>query len=269
VSRLPLPGVIDSHCHLQSLSAEDRGPALERARKRGVAGFLVPATHLEEAEELLALAEAHPDIWCALGVHPHEAGRWGPGDAERLAKLLAHPRAVAVGEVGLDFHYDLAPRQAQERALREQWEVALDVGLPVVVHNRDSDSAMLSMFREPAFQGLAADFHSFSGSLEMARELVARGCWLGVSGMVTFRRAENIREILTILPLERLLLETDAPYLAPVPHRGKPNEPAWVVEVAARVAAERGLSPSDLARQTTVNFFTLFSRAAPPVAPGP
>jgi TatD DNase family protein len=255
-------GVVDSHCHLQGLEPGEREKALDRARERGVVGFLVPGTHLEEAEEVLALAEAHLDVWCALGVHPHEASRWRPGDTRRLEALLAHPRVVAVGEVGLDFHYDFAPPAAQERALREQWELALEVGLPVVVHNRESDQAMLSMLREERFAPLAADFHSFSGSVEMARELVERGCFLGVSGMVTFKAADNIRQIVAAVPLDRLLLETDTPYLAPVPYRGKPNEPAWVVEVAQRVAEERGLSFGEVASKTTESFLELFSKAA-------
>jgi TatD DNase family protein len=260
-----LPGLVDSHCHLQSLAPEQRSAALDRARARGVAGFLVPAIHLDQAEELLALCEANADLWCALGVHPHEAARWGAGDARRLAELVAHPRVVAVGECGLDFHYDFAPRAQQERALREQWEVALDRGLPVVVHNRESDAAMLALIAEPAHAALRADFHSFAGGPAMARELLAHGgCWFGVSGMVTFRQADNVREVLPQVPLERLLVETDTPYLAPVPYRGRPNEPAFVVEVAGRLAAELGLSVAEIASRTTANFHTLFleSRAS-------
>lgn len=254
-----LPGVVDSHCHLQSLAADEREAALDRARARGVAGFLVPATKLDEADPILALCDRHPDVWCALGVHPHEASSWREGDAARLAALLEHPKAVAVGECGLDFHYDFAPREQQERALREQWELALDLGLPVVVHNRESEDAMLALLAEPRFDALRADFHSFSGGAEMARRLLARGnSWLGISGMVTFKKADNVREPLAFTPKDRLLVETDTPYLAPVPHRGKPNEPAFVVEVALRLAQELGWEPTRVAAQTTANVCDLF-----------
>lgn len=254
--------LIDSHCHLQSLPADERGRALDEARERGVIGFLLPATRLDEADDILDLCRRHPDVWCALGVHPHEAASWVDGDERRLRGLLDDPRVVAAGECGLDFHYDHAPRETQERVLRAQWELAIDTGLPAVVHNRDSDEAMLAILRDPVFAGLAADFHSFAGSLAMAEALIARGFYLGVTGMVTFRRADNIREILSRVPEARLLVETDTPYLAPEPHRGKPNRPAWLVEVAERVSRERGWSVEETGRRTSENFFRLFPRAA-------
>jgi TatD DNase family protein len=254
-------GLIDSHCHLQSLPDGERERALDAARERGVRGFLVPATRLDESEDILAFCHRHPDVWCALGVHPHEAATWREGDAKRLTALLADPRAVGVGECGLDFHYDHAPRAVQLEAMREQWRLALDLGLPVVVHNRESNEAMLGALREPAFAGLAADFHSFAGGLSMAGELLARGCYLGLSGMITFPKADNVREILGILPAERALVETDTPYLAPVPYRGQPNRPAYLVEIAHRLAAATGETPEEVARQTSENFFRLFARA--------
>jgi TatD DNase family protein len=254
-------GVIDSHCHLQSLSAEDRERALDAARGRGVRGFLVPATRLAEAEDILGFCHRHPDVWCALGVHPHEAASWRAGDGERLAALLADPKAVAVGECGLDFFYDHAPRAVQLEVMREQWRLALDLELPVVVHNRDSNEAMVGAVQDPAFAGLAADFHSFAGGLAMARQLLARGFYLGLSGMITFPKAENVREVLAILPADRALVETDTPYLAPVPYRGQPNRPAYVVEIAQRLAAATGETPETVARQTSENFFRLFAKA--------
>ena len=254
-----LAGVVDSHCHLQGLEPDEREAALDRARARGVVGFLVPATKLEEADTILALCDRHADVWCALGVHPHEASSWRDGHATRLAALLEHPKAVAVGECGLDFHYDFAPREQQERALREQWELALHLDLPVVVHNRQSEDAMLALLAEPRFAALRADFHSFSGGAVMAKQLLARGnSWLGISGMVTFKKADNVREPLAFTPADRLLVETDTPYLAPVPYRGKPNEPAFVVEVGLRLAAELGWEPAALVAQTTANFHRLF-----------
>ncbi len=255
-------GPIDSHCHLQSLTPEDRERALDTARERGVSGFLVPAIRLADADVLLDLCHRHDDVWCALGCHPHEATSWQPGDRERLRRLLTDPKAVAVGECGLDFFYDHSPRDLQQRVMREQWELAVELDLPVVVHNRDSNEEMLTAARAPELAELRADFHSFAGGLEMARELLEHGFYLGLSGMVTFPRADNVREVLEIAPLGRLLVETDAPYLAPVPYRGKPNQPAWVVEILERVAQEMGRTPEETAAATCENFFRLFPRAA-------
>lgn len=253
--------VVDSHCHLQTLEPDDRERALDEARERGVAGFLVPAIQLADADELLALCHRHADVWCALGVHPHEAATWRPGDQDRLRELLADPKAVAVGECGLDFHYDNSPRDVQEAALREQWELAIELGLPAVVHNRDSNERMLAVVRDAAFADLQADFHSFAGGLEMARELIDRGFTLGFTGMITFPRADNVREVISHLPPDRELVETDTPYLAPVPYRGKPNRPAYVIEVARRLAEERNESYEATARRTSENFFRLFAKA--------
>src|SRR6185295_2032342 len=254
--------LIDSHCHLQSLEPDDRERALDEARARGVRGFLVPAIRLEQAEEIRALCHAHEDVWCALGVHPHDASSWQPGDDRRLFELLADSKAVAVGECGLDFFYDHAPREVQESVLRAQWEIACELDLPVVVHNRDSNEAMLEIVRDPAFASLRADFHSFAGGLDMARELIERGFTLGLSGMITFPKAGNDREVIPILPPDKVLVETDTPYLAPIPHRGKPNRPAYVVEIAARLAEETGETFEQVAERTGENFFRLFSRAA-------
>jgi TatD DNase family protein len=254
--------LIDSHCHLQHFELDQRRAALARARERGVEGFLIPAVRLAEAEDLLAFCASEPGVWCALGVHPHDAASWAPGDERRLRTLLAHPKAVAVGECGLDFFYDHAPRDVQERVFRAQIEVALETGLPVVVHNRDSNDAMLAILEDPAYAGLAVDLHSFAGGLAMARRAVPLGCWFGFSGMVTFPKADNVREVLPELPRDRLLVETDTPYLAPVPYRGQRNEPAYVVEVADRLAAELELAPDALGKVTTANFHRLFTRTA-------
>jgi TatD DNase family protein len=254
-------GPIDSHCHLQSLPPDERERALDQARERGVAGFLVPAIRLDEAEDILALCHRHPDVWCALGVHPHDASTWKEGDRERLRGLLADPKAVAVGECGLDFFYDHSPRDVQTRVMREQWELAVELGLPVVVHNRDSNEEMLAVVREDGFRDLEADFHSFAGGLDMAREVIGRGHTLGLSGMITFPKADNVREVIPILPPDRCLVETDTPYLAPIPYRGKPNRPAYVVEIAARLAQETGESAEQVWRRTGETFFRLFSKA--------
>jgi TatD DNase family protein len=262
VSAPDLSGPIDSHCHLQSLPPEERERALDAARERGVRGFLVPAIKLDEAEDVLALCHRHPDVWCALGTHPHDAASWQDGDVERLRSLLADPKAVAVGECGLDFFYDHSPRETQLRVLREQWALAVELGLPAVVHNRDSNDEMLAVLREEPFRDLQADFHSFAGGLVMARELIDRGCYLGFTGMITFPKAGNVREVIPILPPDRCLVETDTPYLAPVPYRGQPNRPAYVVEIAARLARETGETFEQVCRRTGENFFRLFAKAA-------
>jgi TatD DNase family protein len=252
--------LIDSHCHLQHLAPDERRAALERARARGVRGFLLPAVHLGEAEDLLRFCEAEEGVWCALGVHPHDAKEWRDGDDVRLRALLSHPKAVAVGECGLDYFYDHAPHDVQERAFRAQIEIALELDLPVVVHNRESNDAMMAILEDQAYRGLKVDLHSFAGGLAMARRAVALGCWFGISGMVTFPRADNVREVLPEIPRDRLLVETDTPYLAPVPHRGNRNEPAWVVEVAERLAQELGLTPEELMRISTSSFAELFPK---------
>ncbi len=256
-----MPGPIDSHCHLQSLTASERQEALETARQRGISGFLVPAIKTDDAEELLELCHQNDDVWCALGCHPHDAASWRRGDQERLRRLLDDPKAVAVGECGLDFYYDNSPREVQIRVMREQWELAIELDLPVVVHNRDSNAEMLGVVRSPEFELLKADFHSFAGGLDMARELLEHDFYLGMSGMVTFKRADNVREVLEITPPERLLVETDTPYLAPVPYRGKPNRPAYVQEILERLAQELGKTAEEATVVTNDNFFRLFSRA--------
>lgn len=253
--------VIDSHCHLQSLTAEDCQAAIENARCRGVAGFLVPALRLEEADKILSLCHREPDVWCALGVHPHEASSWTAGHQRALAELLTDPKVVAIGECGLDFYYDLSDRDAQVWALREQWDLAIDHGLPVVIHNRDSNDVMLDLLEGAAFEGLEGDFHSFAGGREMAEVLIGRGFYLGFSGMLTFNSAENVRQVLPHLSVDRILVETDTPYLAPVPYRGKPSRPGHVIEVAARVADELEIEFDELCRSTSQNFYRLFPKA--------
>lgn len=253
--------LVDSHCHLQSLEPGERQDALEAARERGIGGFLVPAIRLTDADGLLELCHANDDVWCAIGVHPHHAATWSKASTATLERYLDDEKVVAVGECGLDFYYDHAPRRVQEEAMRTQWHVAQERGLPVVVHNRDSNEAMLEVLASGEFEDLQADFHSFAGGLEMARDLIARDFYLGFTGMVTFNRADNVREVIPELPRERALVETDTPYLAPVPYRGKPNQPAYVFEVAQRVAQEWEVSLEELARVTTENFFRLFPRA--------
>ena len=194
-------------------------------------------------------------------MHPHEAATWKAGDEVVLRDLLADPKAVAVGECGLDFFYDHAPREVQEEVLRAQWRLAVELDLPAIVHNRDSNDRMLAILAEPEFANLKADFHSFAGGRAMAETVVAHGCMLGISGMVTFPKADNVREVIPGTPRDRFLVETDTPYLAPVPYRGKPNEPAFTVEIATRLGLELGLDLAATAALTTENFFRFFAKA--------
>ncbi len=257
-----MTGFIDSHCHLQYFSAEEQAFFLDRARNRGVAGFLVPAVRLDDVPGILELAEREDDVWCAAGVHPHEASSWRSGDARRLAEYLGHPKVVAVGECGLDFFYDRAPRDQQLGVMRAQWDVALEHGLPVVVHNRDSDATMLAALADDLFGELTGVMHSFAASPQMARTVVAHGFYVGVSGMVTFPKADNVRAIVGEVPADRLLVETDTPYLTPVPYRGRRNEPAFVYEAGKRLAQELGVSVEELEDGTSRNFYRLFPKAA-------
>lgn len=254
--------MIDSHCHLQSLAADECERALDRARERGVEGFLVPAIRLSDADRLLDLCARHGDMWCSLGVHPHEAESWRDGDSDRLRALLDAPGVVAVGECGLDFHYDLSPRDVQERVMREQWDLALEVGLPVIVHNRASDDRMRAVLADPVYAGLQADFHSYAGDDQLLDVVLERGFAVGISGMITFKNAENIRSIARRAPRDRLLVETDTPYLAPVPYRGKPNEPAYVVEVLEGLAGTLVEDPRAMDEETSANFARYFPRAS-------
>ncbi|MEO8277610.1 MAG: TatD family hydrolase [Thermoanaerobaculia bacterium] len=255
------PFLVDSHCHLQYLDPEARKLAIERAHARGVDGILVPATQLSQAEELLALCHSYENLWCALGVHPHEAASWSSGDEIRLKELLDDPKAVAVGECGLDFFYDHAPREVQEATLRAQWRVAVELGLPAIVHNRDSNERMLALFAEAEFAALKVDFHSYAGGRDMSQIVVGRGAVLGMSGMITFPKADNVREVIAGTPRERFLVETDTPYLAPVPYRGQANEPSYIVEIAERLGKELGLDLPSVAALTTENFFRFFPKA--------
>lgn len=257
----PRPFLVDSHCHLQYLEPVERAAAIARARDRGVTGFLVPATQLDQAEDLLAFCHSQENVWCALGVHPHEAASWKPQDAARLRALLADRKVVAVGECGLDFFYDHAPREVQEEVLRAQWRLAVELDLPAIVHNRDSNERMLALLAEPEFATLKADLHSFAGGRAMAETVVAHGCVLGMSGMITFPKADNVREVIAGTPRDRFLVETDTPYLAPVPYRGKPNEPSFTVEIATRLGLELGLDLAATAALTTENFFRFFPKA--------
>jgi TatD DNase family protein len=255
--------LVDSHCHLDFADfAAERDAVVARARAAGVGTMLTIATRLDQFQGVRSIAEAYPDIWCSVGVHPHEAADHAALSSADLARLAAHPRVVGIGETGLDFHYDHSPREVQERVFRAHIAAAQECGLPLIIHARAADDAVARMLREErAPPGI---MHCFSSSRALAEAALDLGFYISISGIVTFKNAEELRAIVRDVPLERLLVETDAPYLAPVPYRGRRNEPAYVAATAMAVAALKGVDPEHLAAVTTDNFFRLFEKASRP-----
>lgn len=258
--------LIDSHCHLDfDALQEDLAGVLERMAAAGVAGCVTISTRVERFDEILAIAEAHENVWCSVGTHPHNAHEELHISAEELVRLSHHPKCVAIGEAGLDYHYDNSPREAQAEGFRRHIAAARETGLPLVIHSRSADEDMAQILTEETGKG-AFPFvlHCFSSGAELARTGLELGGYLSFSGILTFNNAQEIREVAAFAPEDRILVETDAPYLAPVPHRGKSNEPSFVRHTAERLADIRGLSFETLATLTTRNFGALFSKAGVP-----
>ena len=258
--------LVDSHCHLDFPDfAAEREAVIARARAAGVATMLTISTRLDHFPNVRAIAESDPDIWCSVGAHPHEAADHPAVTADALVALAAHPLVVGIGETGLDFHYDHSPRAIQESVFRAHIAAARQSGLPLIVHARAADDEIARILtRERAGTGV---LHCFSSGRGLAEAALALGFYISISGIVTFRNADELRSIVRDVPLDRLLVETDAPYLAPVPHRGRRNEPAFVAQTAAAVAALKSVTPDELAQATTDNFFRLFSKAKRPDLP--
>jgi TatD DNase family protein len=255
--------LIDSHCHLDfpELTTDESG-VLARARTAGVGGMLTIGTRLDQFERVRAIAERHDNVWCSVGVHPHEAKEEGQRTPDRLIEATRHPKVVGIGETGLDFYYEHSPREEQAESFRAHIAAARQTGLPLIVHTRDADAETGDMLEEEhkkgAFPGL---IHCFSSGRAVAERALALGLYISISGIVTFKAAEELRTIVRDLPLDRLLVETDSPYLAPIPKRGKTNEPAYVAHTAAKVAELKGISLAELEAATTDNFFRLFTKA--------
>ncbi|RAH37049.1 TatD family hydrolase [Halomonas sp. SL1] len=257
---------VDSHCHLDRLDPRthdgDVAAALDAARARDVRQFLAIAVTLEEVPGIAAIAREHDDVVISAGVHPlHEVPE--EPSVEAIKECAERHEAVAIGETGLDYHYDGVSREVQHERFRRHLIAATELELPVIIHTRAAREDTLALIREHVDPRVGGVLHCFTEDLDMAREAVAHGFMVSLSGIVTFRNAESVRELARKVPLDRLLIETDSPYLAPVPHRGKPNEPAWVVEVAECIAEERGISVGEVAMQTTANFYRLFKAAVP------
>ena len=254
----------DSHCHLNYKGvAEQQASVLERARARGVTAMLNIATRASEWDAVVATAEAQPDVWATVGIHPHEADAHPEVDAARLIERAAHPRVVGLGESGLDYHYDYSDRARQQTSFRAHIAAARETGLPLVVHTRDAEDDTAAILRDEMGRGaFPCVIHCFTGTSAFADQMLALGFTISISGIVTFRNARELQEIAARLPVDRLLVETDAPFLAPVPHRGKPGEPAFVADTVAFLAKLRGEYPEMLAEATARNFHALFTKTA-------
>ena len=260
--------LVDSHCHLDfdSLKA-DRADLLSRARKVGVGTMVTIGTSKSNIEEVKQLASDNESVWCTVGIHPHSASSdsfsW-----EELVRFADHPKVVGIGETGLDYYYDHSSREHQQESFRNHCRAARECGLPLVVHSRNADADTARILEEECEVGdLRGVIHCFSSGHNLARASLQLGFYISISGIVTFKGADSVRAVVESLPTNRLLVETDAPYLAPVPKRGRVNEPAYVAYTAAYIAKIRGVSLGQLAYDTTNNFFDLFQKARRPTNP--
>lgn len=255
--------LIDSHCHLNYEGlAERQGEALANARALGVGGFLNISTREREWGDVIATAEREDDVWATVGIHPHEANQHADLGREVLSEASDHPRVVGLGESGLDYYYDKSDRAVQQDLFRMHISVARETGLPLVIHTRDADQDTGDILEDEMGKGaFPALIHCFTASPEFGRRVLDMGLTISLSGIVTFKNARELQEFSREIPQDRLLVETDSPFLAPVPHRGKPGEPAFVRDTAAFVADLRGTTIEELGETTTANFFNLFSKA--------
>jgi len=250
---------IDTHAHLFYPNfTEDIDDVIQRAVSAGVDYIIVPATDIETARQTLLLADRYEIIYAAVGVHPHETKEWNADNLKIIEDLAKHPKVVAIGEIGLDYYYDFSPKEKQIEAFRAQIELALKLNLPVVVHNRESDKDIMEIVREYCSSGLRGQFHCFSGSLSDAKDLIRMKYFISFTGNITYKKADSLLEVLSNIRLQHLLLETDSPFMTPVPHRGKRNEPSYVSLVAEKVAGIYKVSVDDVAKVTSVNAFRLF-----------
>lgn len=257
--------LVDSHCHLNYPQLADTPGVIARAKAAGVQVMQTIATQRKDFPEVKALAEAYPEIYCSIGIHPHEAEPHEDITEAELLQEASHPRVIGIGETGLDYYYEHSPRQAQQTLFRRHIAVARQLDLPVIVHSRDADEDTVEILKDEMEKG-AFNFliHCFSSTKYLADESVKIGGYISCSGILTFKKSQALRDAVADVPLERLLVETDAPYLAPEPHRGKPCEPAYTALTAKTVATVKGVSVEEVARATSENFFRLFSKAARP-----
>jgi len=253
--------LVDSHCHLDFPDfADEIDAVVARARAAGIGRIVTISTRVAKHDQVLAIAERFPDVFCSVGTHPHNAGEEAVTAADLIARAQ-HPKVVALGEAGLDYHYDYGPRDAQERGFRTHIAAARATGLPLVIHARDADGDIARILEEETGEGaFPAVLHCFTGGRDLAMRAIALGLSISFTGILTFKKSGELRAIAAELPADRILVETDAPYLAPGKFRGKRNEPSYVVETAKVLGEVRGVSFDEIARQTTENFFRLFSK---------
>lgn len=256
--------LIDSHCHLEYEGlAEDQKAVLDRARAAGVRGFLNISTRRSEWERVVGTAEREPDVWASIGIHPHEADQHADLGAEELRHAARHPKVVGLGESGLDYYYDKSDRQVQQALFRMHIAVARETGLPVIIHTRDAEADTIAILEDELGRGVfPALIHCFTASAAFGRRVIELGLSVSLSGIVTFKNARELQEFAREIPAGRLLVETDSPFLAPVPHRGRTCEPAYVRDTAMFVADLRGETVEQLAETTSRNFYALFNKAA-------
>lgn len=261
--------LVDSHCHLNFPEfASDLDAVLDRARENGIGTMLTINTKLAQAKDLQCIADKYPQVFCTVGVHPHDAAEYVKGyEGESLFTQIKafsdHPKVVGIGETGLDYYYNNSPREDQISAFSDHIRASIDLDLPLIIHTRDADEDTITCLTDVGQGKAKGVFHCFSGSAELAQKALDLGFYISFSGIVTFQKADILRQIAQSTPLDRILVETDAPFLAPVPHRGKRNEPAFVRHTAELVANIKGLSYSAIEITTTNNFFTLFNKARP------
>ncbi|WP_265518846.1 TatD family hydrolase [Nitratireductor luteus] len=262
--------LVDSHCHLDFPDfADERDAVIERAGEAGVGLMVTISTRVRRFPEILAIAESYKNVFCTVGTHPHNAGEEADVSTQELIRLAGHPKVVGIGEAGLDYHYDKAPRDLQASGFRTHIAAARETGLPLVIHARNADADIAAILEEETGKGtFPFILHCFSSSPELARKGVELGGYISFSGILTFKKSEEIREIARRVPRDRLLVETDAPYLAPVPHRGKRNEPSFVAHTSAVLADTIGLSAEETADLTTANFLRVFNKVLPEAGQG-
>lgn len=258
--------VVDSHCHLDYPGiAEHLDDVLARAAEASVGLMVSIGTRVRKFDQVLAIAERHANVFCTVGTHPHNAAEEPDVTADELVALAQHPKVVGIGEAGLDYHYDYSPREAQAASFRIHIAAARETGLPLVIHSRSAEEDTAAILEEEMARGAFKPLlHCFSSKAELARRGLALGAYVSFSGILTYKNAEDIRATAAEVPLDRLLVETDAPYLAPVPYRGKTNEPSFVVKTLEKLAEVRGMTSEAMAETTTANFHTLFSKVPKP-----
>jgi TatD DNase family protein len=255
---------IDSHCHLEyeGLVEEQKG-VLDRARAAGIRGFLNISTRRSEWERVVGTAARHPDVWASVGIHPHEADQHADLGEAALLEATRHPKVIGIGETGLDYYYDKSDREVQQALFRTHITVARETGLPLIIHTRDAEDDTFRILEDETGKGaFPALIHCFTASADFGRKVLDLGLSISISGIVTFKNAKDLQDVVPTIPEDRILVETDSPFLAPVPHRGKRCEPAYTADTAKFVAQLRGVSIEQLGETTTRNFFNLFKKAA-------